>query len=122
MRGSGSGCTEKLQLIERPTSPSNIKQEHEKEVETQIQKLVGERNFAAAAALREEFNRSAAQEKDEEFEADVARLLARRDFAGAAALQFDELTAEFEAFLINAGFVAAAERLEEARGRTCVCG
>ena len=36
-------------------------------VESQIQKLIGERNFAGAAALQEDLKRSAAQEKDEEF-------------------------------------------------------
>ena len=59
----------------------------EQETEAQLQKLLGERNFAGAAALQEEADRRAAQEKDEDFEADLARLLVRRDYAGAAALQ-----------------------------------
>ncbi len=59
----------------------------EEETEAKLQKLLGERDFAGAAALQEEAKRRAAQEKDEDFEADLARLLARRDYAGAAALQ-----------------------------------
>ena len=59
----------------------------EEEMEAKLQKLLGERDFAGAAALQKEADRRAAQEKDEDFEADLACLLARRDFAGAAALQ-----------------------------------
>ena len=58
----------------------------EEEMEAKLQKLLGERDFAGAAALQKEADRRAAQEKDEDFEADLACLLARRDFAGAAAL------------------------------------
>ena len=76
----------KAKSAEKPTSSAR-QQEHEKEVESQIEKLLGERDFAGAAALQEEAKRRAAQEKDEDFEADLARLLARRDYAGAAALQ-----------------------------------
>ena len=59
-------------------------QEHDKNLESQIQKLVKERNFAGAAALQEEIDKSRA---DEKFEAELARLVAHRDFTGAARLQ-----------------------------------